>query len=484
MTAVRYLDLFVALLPELTLVCAAIVVLVADGLAFRGLTSADRRLLTAMLACAGCIFAGGLLLAWPQDRDWLHGMLLLDSTARVVKAGLLGLTIATLLLSIDADVSRHTGEYAALILLAATGMLLLVSSQDLLMVFVSLELTSLCLYVLAGFNKRDPQSAEAALKYFLFGAMSAAFTLFGFSLLYGICGSTSLVAVGEALRNSSGDPAVLLALVFTMGGFAFKIAAVPFHLWAPDAYAGAPVPSAALIASGSKVAGFFVLAKVVAVGFASPAPLAGPVTLLSLVAALSMIVGNLAAIVQTSVRRLLAYSAVAHAGYLLLAVIAARPAATAALVYYAITYALTAIGAFGVIALAERQSGATGFDAFDGLGRRSPILASSMLVFMLSLAGIPPLAGFFGKFYVFAAALQSGLGPMLALVCLALGMSAVSLYYYLQVLKRVYVTELAPDRVNPRLPILGQIVVAALALLVILLGCVPSLLTNTLMAAP
>jgi NADH-quinone oxidoreductase subunit N len=275
----------------------------------------------------------------------------------------------------------------------------------------------------------------------------------------------------------------------TVIGFGFKVAAVPFHLWAPDAYQGAPTPSAAFIASGSKVASFFIFAKVMMIGFAGAEGsgawrdyLAGWVPVIAVVAGLSMILGNLVAIVQSSAKRLLAYSAIAHAGYMLLGVLSHNGQSLASLIYYAVTYGLTTIGAFGVVAVVEDRAGDDRLSSFAGLSRRSPVISFCMMIFMLSLAGIPPLAGFFGKFYVFAAAVKSG-GPnlgLLWLVILAIAMSAVSLYYYLQVLKQIYVADVPMDAPELRAPVLTQIVLSVLAASVILFGCVPNLLVGVL----
>src|SRR6185369_14572442 len=266
--------------------------------------------------------------------------------------------------SMDTRFTTHVGEYFALILLATVGMMFLVSSEDLLMIFVSLELTSLSLYILAAFGKESRKSAEAALKYFLFGGMSAAFTLFGLSLVYGLSGSTNLPEIAAALAGKGLDPLLIVAIVMVVIGFGFKVAAVPFHLWAPDAYQGAPTPSAAFIASGSKVASFFILAQVMMIGFAGAEGsaafqkyAAGWVPVIAVGAACSMVLGNLAAIVQSSVKRLLAYSAIAHGGYMLLAVASHDEQAVASLIYYAVTYGLTTIGAFGVVAIVEEQTG-------------------------------------------------------------------------------------------------------------------------------
>jgi NADH-quinone oxidoreductase subunit N len=420
------------------------------------------------------------------------GVLVVDPLTRLIKGALVVLTVFTAVLSLDADFTDHVGEYFALLLLATVGRMFMVSSENLLMIFVSLELTSLSLYVLAAFNKRSLRSAEAALKYFLFGGMAASFTLLGMSLLYGLSGSIELRGIAEGLRGKGLDPLLVVALVLTVIGFGFKIAAVPFHLWAPDAYQGAPTPSAALIASGSKVASFAILAKVMIMGFSGLEGSAdwrgfvsGWMPLIALVAVLSMVLGNLAAIVQTSVKRLLAYSAIAHAGYALLGILAGDPRGVASLLYYAITYGITVIGAFAVVAAVEDETGGARLSDFAGLSRRAPLLAFCMMVFLLSLAGIPPLAGFFGKFYVFAAVAGGGevtLG-MLWLVVVAVAMSAVSLYYYLLVLKQAYVTEPSPSArpVNASIPFVAGIVTLAAG--VILLGSFPEVLVGRLVSA-
>jgi NADH-quinone oxidoreductase subunit N len=290
---------------------------------------------------------------------------------------------------------------------------------------------------------------------------------------------------------------VAVAVVMVIMGFGFKVAAVPFHLWAPDAYEGAPPPAAALIASGSKVASFFVFAKVVALGFAGVEGSgawgqlrAGWLPVLAVLAVASMLLGNLTAMVQGHLRRLLAYSAVAHAGYVLLGLMAMgypaqRGTAMAAVLYYVSTYGLTTVGAFGVAAVLERAPGGGRIETLAGLSRRSPLLALCLLVFLLSLAGIPPLAGFFGKFFVFTAA--AGADPqnlgLLWLVVLALAMSAVSLYYYLRVLKQAYVAPDADDAPPLVLPWTDRVVLAVAAFGVLLLGALPGLLLDPLARA-
>ena len=484
----NYLELLRLAAPQVILVIAVLVVLAADLLGMRGLELRIRLLIGGMICTVGCLVAIGWMLALPQHADFLGGMLVVDPLREVVQIALLVLTILTVLISLETDFTDHVGEYFGLILLATLGMMFLVNSEDILMIFLSLELTSLSLYILTAFNKNSRQSAEAALKYFLFGGMSAAFTLFGLSLLYGISGSTNLGQIAAAIRGPGLDPLLALAIVMTVIGLGFKVAAAPFHLWAPDVYQGAPIPSAALVASGSKVASFFVFAKVMSIGFhgaegsgAWHAYQPGWIPVLAIVAVVSMVLGNLTAIVQSSVRRLLAYSAVAHGGYMLLGVMTSGQASLPALVYYAVTYGLTLVGAFGVVSVVEAISGGDRLVDFAGLSRRAPALSFCMMIFMLSLAGIPPLAGFFGKFYLFSAALKAPYGSgLLWLVVLAIALSAVSLYYYLQVLKQIYVAE-GPDQVSPKpAPVITQVVLALIAIAVISLGCAPQWLIGKL----
>jgi NADH-quinone oxidoreductase subunit N len=500
---VNYLDLLRLAAPEIIVVITAVVVLAVDLSALRNLEPRLRFGIGAIIAAAGCAAAIAWMLVLPQQGNFGQ-MLVADPVTQIVSVGILALAIFTVALCSGADFTSHAGEYYALLLLAAAGMLFLASSEDVLMIFLSLELTSLTLYVLTAFNKRSARSAEAALKYFLFGGTAAAFTLFGLSWLYGITGSTNLGEAAEAIKaahllpgspvlpRTSLDPLLAGALVMTVAGFGFKVAAAPFHLWAPDAYEGAPLPSAAFIASASKVAGFFIFAKVMRIGFAGVGGCAawgqfasGWKPLLAVLAIVSMILGNLAALAQRSVRRLLAYSAIAHAGYMLLGIIGHQKQSLAALLYYALTYGLTTIGAFGVVSMVQAETGGDRLEDFAGLSRRAPVLAWSMMVFMLSLAGIPPLAGFLGKFYLFTSVLGSGgqdLG-LLWLVLLAVAMSVVSLYYYLLVLKQVFVRPASEPAGFKAAPLVARVVVAALALAVLALGCAPNLLLQPLTEA-
>lgn len=492
MNGVNYLELLKLAAPETILVLAALAVLAVDLLVMREEPIRNRFMIGAAISGLGCFLAIFWMVNIDQHQTVQNGMLVLDPLTRGMKGALLALTVLTVLMSIERNFTAHVGEYLALILLATVGMMFLVSAEEILMIFLALELTSLSLYILTAFNKQNLHSAEAALKYFLFGGMAAAFTLFGLSLIYGLSGATNLKQIATALRGQGLDPLLLVAIVMTVIGFGFKVAAVPFHLWAPDAYQGAPTSSAAFIASGSKVASFFVFAKVMMYGFAGVEGsgawrnfVPGWVPVLAVLAAFSMLLGNLAAIAQSQVKRLLAYSAIAHAGYALIGVLTHSAMGVSSLVYYVVTYGLTALGAFAVVSVVEDETGDSRFANFAGLAQRSPVLALCMMIFLLSLAGIPPLAGFFGKFYVFAAAVASdpkNLG-LLWLVIFAIAMSAVSLYYYLQVLKQIYVRESTLPIQTDRPAGFTQAAVVVLALAVLILGCAPNLLLGRLVAA-
>jgi NADH-quinone oxidoreductase subunit N len=488
-----YGELLTLAAPEAIVVIAALAVLVIDLTSTRELELRLRFSIGALVSCFGCVAAIAWLVVVPTVGQAGQGMMEVNALTQLVKIGVLGLTFFTVLLSVNSDFTTHVGEYLGLILMATVGMMFLVSARDVLMIFVALEMTSLSLYILTAFNKRNVKSAEAALKYFLFGGMAAAFMLFGLSLLYGLSGSTNLPEIASALKGRGLDPLLIVAIVVTVIGFGFKVAAVPFHLWAPDAYEGAPTPSAALIASGSKVASFFIFAQVMAIGFKGQTVegsaagyqfASGWMPAIALVAALSMVLGNLAALAQSNVKRLLAYSAIAHAGYALLGILANDERGLASLVYYVITYGLATVGAFGVAGVVENVKGDSTLNDFAGLSRRAPVAAFCMMIFMLSLAGIPPLAGFFGKFYLFYAAARAGTPSLglLWLVILAVAMSAVSFYYYLKVLKQIYVAD-EHGNSSARASLLVQLTLLALATLVILLGCFPELLLGPVQRA-
>src|SRR5262245_13372996 len=485
----NYLDLLKFASPEAVVVLTALAVLSIGLMAKRAATAC------AFVAVLGIVIAIGAILLLPANETLFGGMLVISPFTSLFKIICVALAFFTILLTQAERALHHPGEYLALVLLATVGLMLLIGSEELLMIFIGLELLGLSLYVMAAFDKTDVRSAEAGLKYFLFGSISSAFTLFGISLIYGMTGTTGLSQVAAKLAIPSVRPLLAVAIVMTLVGFAFKIAAAPFHLWAPDAYQGAPVPSAAFIASGSKVASFVVLGKIVLIGFAPVhgsagwhAMAAGWSPVLAALAALSIVIGNLVALAQSNVRRLLAYSAVAHAGYTLIGFVAGGRDGFSAALFYITVYAVTLVGAFGVAGVVRGETGGDDFSNFAGLVSRSPLLAGCMAIFMLSLAGIPPLAGFFGKFYLFSAALHAGANQVLLwLVALGLAGSFVSLYYYLLVLKAIFVDArsivAAPSGDHIPSDSLQQATVTVLAAAVVFLGVVPNVLASRILAA-
>ncbi len=444
-----------------------------------------------IVAALGLTFAIISVLRLPPTATFSGGMLVITPFTSLFKIICLVLALFTVILVRTGKAARNQPEYLAIILLATVGLMLLVGSEELLMIFIGLELTGLSLYVLTAFDKTDQRSAEAGLKYFLFGSTASAFTLFGLSLIYGMTGTTMLPAIAEKVSAAPLSPLLFAGIVMTLVGFAFKVAAAPFHLWAADTYQGAPVASAAFIASGSKVASFVVLGKLVLVGLAPlhgnagwHALIIGWMPVLAAISALSILVGNFVALVQKNFRRLLAYSAVAHAGYTLLGLLGGGPEGFTATLFYSTVYAFTLLGAFGVISLVRQETGGDDLEDFAGLRTRSPLLAACMTIFMLSLAGLPPLAGFFGKFFLFSAAMRAGENQgLLWLVALALFGSLVSLYYYLIVLKIVLLEHPATSAGIMRVNLLQRISVGLLALLVLFLGLMPEPLVARISAS-
>ncbi len=480
----NYAELARAFLPEINLTLGALVVLGFDLATGRN-RSAESRLNAAsalgLLAIVAALYS--TVVVGVQGPVFAE-VFTLDVLTLVTRLGVLVLAGLTLGLIDGPTARRHPAEYVAILLLATAGFTLMAGAQQLLLAFLALELASLALYVLAGFNKRDAASTEAALKYFLFGGMSAAFLLFGFSLIYGLTGTIDLPAIAALIAHQPPTPLLLIALGMIIVAFGYKAAATPFHLWAPDAYQGAPAPSAALIASASKLAGMAMFLRLFWVGLGHMAGSAnrlpfviGWVPMVALLALSSLLVGNFGALAQSNVRRLLAYSAIAHAGAMLLGVIAAGHAGPGPVLYYVATYGLATVGSFGVIAVLERSGSCQALSDLAGLHRRSPLLAGCLAVFVLSLAGVPPLAGFFGKFAVFASALQlNGVaGPIGWLTLAAIALSAVGLYYYLLILKQAFVaaprSEVAP---SVPVPVPARLALLASAALIIALGLFPS----------
>ena len=354
------------------------------------------------------------------------------------------------------------GEYYALLLFAVVGMMLMAAAADLVVLFIGLELMSISFYALAGFARRRPTSNEAALKYFLLGAFSTGFLLYGIALVYGATGTTSITGITGRAGELAGEPMLLIGLGLLLIGLAFKIAAVPFHMWVPDVYEGAPTTVTAFMSTAGKAAAFAsILLVFTPFLLKSVEPLRA---IIAFVAACSMVVGNVIAIAQSSVKRMLAYSSIAHAGYILAGVVAANSMGSNGVLFYLVAYTVMNVGAFGVLSVFESTDGGTvAYDDYAGLSSRRPFMAALMALFMFSLAGIPPFAGFFGKYYVFAGAIEGG---YTWLAILGVLMSVVSAYYYLRLVVLMYFKEqVSADHARPAGLAVTALAVAALALL-------------------
>jgi NADH-quinone oxidoreductase subunit N len=358
-------------------------------------------------------------------------------------------------------------------------MMLMASAGDLIVVFLSLELMSLSLYVLAGLFKTRLTSAEASMKYFLLGAFATSFLLYGIALIYGATGSTNLDRIAASAAAKGGDPLVLIGLGLLLVGFGFKISSVPFHMWAPDVYEGAPTTITALIATGSKAAAFAALIRVLVVALRGVQP--DWSALLWGVAALTMTIGNVVALAQSNLKRMLAYSSIAHAGYMLMGLVAGGAPGAGAVLFYLLAYTFTTVGAFGVIALCARAGeDAVEVGDYAGLARRHPVLAATLTLFLLSLIGIPPLAGFVAKFYLFGSAVRAG---YIWLTVIAVLNSAVAAYYYLRVIVYMYMREPEGEGLAVAPSFAGGLALAVALVGIVLLGVIPAPFADLAQAA-
>jgi NADH-quinone oxidoreductase subunit N len=424
----------------------------------------------AVLGLAGALLASALRWGWPPAT--FQTMLVLDDFALFFNAIFCVTTALVILLSVG-YVRRQgieAGEYYVLVLFAALGMMLMASALDLLIVFLGLELMSLSLYVLAGFFRTRATGNEAAMKYFLLGAFASGFFLYGIALLYGATRTTNLRGLAAALAapGAAGQPLVLAGLALLLVGFAFKTSAVPFHQWAPDVYEGAPTAVAALIATGSKAAAFAALLRVLL----AMRGLQPDWTLLFwLVAALTMTVGNVVALAQRNLKRMLAYSSIAHVGYMLVGITAGPALAGPAVLYYLVVYSFATIGAFGVILLLERE-GAEAVDLtwYGGLAARHPVLALVLTISLLSLIGLPPTAGFVGKFYLFSAAVRGG---YIWLTLLAVLNSVAAAYYYLRLIVYMYMRDPEAEPLRAALTPAAGLALAVVVWVTFQLGILP-----------
>ena len=468
-----------ALLPALVIVVTAVVVLLLDLLPPRN--TKDHLGVVALAGVAAALFVTVWLWWRGIETRAFRDMVVLDAFA-LFFAVVIGYAAAfALLISID-YIQRHgvqAGEYYALVLFAATGMMLLASANDLIVVFLALELMSLSLYVLAGYFKRRLASSEASMKYFLLGAFASGFFLYGIALLYGATGSTSLDRIAVAAAAGDRSPLVLVGLGLLVIGFGFKISAVPFHMWAPDVYEGAPTAVTAFIATGSKAGAFAALVRVLVVGLGGLQ--ADWSVLFWALAVLTMTLGNVVALAQTNLKRMLAYSSIAHVGYMLVGLVAGGTAGVGAVLFYLLAYTFTTAGAFGVIALSQRL-GEESVDVGDyaGLARRHPVFAAALALFLLSLIGIPPLAGFVAKVYLFGSAVRAG---FVWLAVIAVLNSAVAAYYYLRVIVNMYMREADGAGADYAPSFAGGVALAIALAGVVGLGVVPAPFADLAQAA-
>jgi NADH-quinone oxidoreductase subunit N len=519
------------LAPAIVLAAWGLVVLLADLALARRRRPWERRTVVGWLALLGVGLALladlGLLQVQMLGPDqsaaasrWLgsslshhlagtQGTIFLGTLAADAQTGVFNIVFIVLLglviwMSMAWSFTEDWGEYYALIIWATVGMMLLAASEELLTLFLTLETMTICLYLSTAFEKTRRRSAEGGLKYFVYGSVSSALFLFGLSLVYGLAGTTQFEAIRLALGSATGmakglegNMAGATALLLMLVGFGFKVAAVPFHQWAPDAYEGAPAPVTAWIATGSKFASFVALMKVFLHAlqpWSHPSnELMGPgwLGVIALVSAVTMTYGNFAALAQRNFKRMLAYSSIAHAGYMLVGVAAASASirgahAAGSVLFYLVVYAFSNVGAFAVAAWLARDKRTDDIDDLNGLGAQSPLLAVCILVLMLSLIGIPPFAGFFGKLYMFMEALNQGPAEtrltLMGLVALGLFNSVVSAFYYVRVLKAMYLREPGVKRLGAAERSI-EIPIAIGTLVVVVFGLFPSPLISVMQAA-
>ncbi|MBI4165222.1 MAG: NADH-quinone oxidoreductase subunit N [Acidobacteria bacterium] len=459
---------FICILPQIILSGFAILVMV-----FEPFVPAARRVMLGWFALFAVASAGAAL-AWTSTLPGTAFGGSVEASFFSIFFMALFLLVAALCLlgSFDYLARDHVqhGEYYALILMATVGMCFMASSTELILVFLGLEISSISTYILAGFKRQDALSNESALKYFLLGSFATAFFLYGIAFVYGLSGTTNLTALAERIHAQSSPPIMLwVALLLMFIGLAFKVSTAPFHVWTPDVYQGAPAPVTAFLSVGPKAAAFAVMLRVFLVTFAGE----GAVLfwLLWISAALTMIIGNLGALAQTNVKRMLAYSAIAHAGYVLVGLATGGEEGSASVMFYLLVYALMNVGAFLLIAhLAGTGEHWTNIEDFRGLGFERPGVAACLTALMLSLGGFPTTAGFLGKFYLFRAAVGAGLT---GLTVIAVVTSVISVYYYLRLVVVMYMQEGTPQAPSAPMPWPLRVALAVCVAGIFLLGLFP-----------
>ncbi|MFC1918456.1 NADH-quinone oxidoreductase subunit N [Chloroflexota bacterium] len=478
--------LWAAILPELVLGASAIAVILLD-------LFVQRKGLLAVVSIIGIVISGLLSLSlWNFSLTFFNGMLALDSFAVFFKLLFLGIASLVILASTDyvPKFARFQGEYYALVLLSTLGMVLMAATTELISIYIALELTSISLYVLVGFLK-DSKSSEASLKYLLLGAIASAVLLYGMALVFGVTGKTQLGEIAQivqamSLQSISSSPALILGIVLLIAGFGFKIAAVPFHMWVPDVYEGAPTPITAYLSVGSKAAGFAVILRVFYSAFGLSEWLSLNWGLIfAVLAAIGMTLGNVAALPQTNIKRMLGYSSIAQAGYLMVGLAtmgfasATSITGQSTILFFLAGYAVANMGAFIAIIAISNKLDSDLIQDYSGMIKRAPLLALALTLCLISLIGMPPAAGFMAKFYIFRGAVQSGL---LWLVIIAVLNSVISAYYYLRVVKVMWSGEPASEEKVPSSGAL-RFALSLSCLGVLLLGIIPGYIMKLAEAA-
>jgi len=486
-----------AVAPEIGLTLWAFIILTLD---FLKVPALNRRVLGIISAVGMIVILLSTLMLAPLPEGStmvLGGMIRYDLYASVFKVIFIAGGALTCLAAIDYKPVRAGGEFYTLIILATVAMSLMASASDIILLYLAMETSSMALYLLAGFMRDTKRSSEAGIKYFIFGAVTSTIMLYGLSLFYGMTGQTNYLAIGQTLMNPETRMVALLALLLVIVGFAFKTTAVPFHFWAPDVYDGAPTPVTGFISTASKAAGFAILIRFLVYALPpfpsmqSQASLVW-VSMMQPIAILTMFLGNLLAITQTSVKRMLAYSSIAQAGYLLIGVTAlgyaatrnelqtAMPDALAAVIFYVATYMLTNIGAFTIVGLVAQRTGGENLKDFNGLARRSPYLALAMVAVLLSLTGAPPLVGFVGKFFLFRSAINENLIP---LAIVGVVNVLISVFYYLGVVRAMYVERSPNETQSFKVPAASAWVVLLTSFAVILITIISPIFYDLALAA-
>jgi NADH-quinone oxidoreductase subunit N len=464
-------------IPEIALLVTAVLVILLDlfiGKKYRGMTLSG-------VSLAGLLFSGiWAITMWGGGHPALfNNMLAVDNFAVFFKVLFAGTAFLVVLASTDysAKFERFQGEYYALILLSTLGMFLMAAATDLISLYVALELASISLYILTGFLK-DKKSTESALKYLLLGAVASAVLLYGMSFIFGATGQTQLTAIAQAMHQTPVPSAVFMGIALLIAGFGFKIASVPFQMWVPDVYEGAPTTITAFLSVASKAAGFAIIIRIFSSAFAAPIDLSHTWGIVfAVLAAISMTLGNITAIPQTNIKRMLGYSSIAQAGYLMVGLatfgvaMADTHTAESGVLFFLASYALTNIGAFIVIIAISNRINSDNITDYAGMGKRSPLLALALTLCLVSLIGMPPAAGFMAKFYLFSQAATHGL---LWLVIIAAVNSVISAYYYLRVVKVMWFNE-APATEKVTSPVLPNVALVLCCAGVLLLGIIPGM---------